>query len=75
MLIPKEPGPDKKTQFRIRMSEAVLQEISDYCQWTGIRVRDYFIEQACKYIFKNDADWQKYKEEQLNKIEDKEDQQ
>lgn len=64
MLIPKEPGPEKKIQFRIRMSESVLNEISEYCQWTGIRVRDYFIEQACKFIFNNDEDWQKFKANQ-----------
>lgn len=63
MLIPKEPGDDKKIQFRIRMSEGVFNEISDYCHWSGIRLRDYFIEQACKYIFNKDSEWKKYKEQ------------
>lgn len=62
MLIPQKPGSDKKTQFRIRMSEAVFNEIAEYCQWSGISIRDYFIEQACKYIFNNDKEWKKYKD-------------
>jgi len=62
MLIAREPGAEKKTQFRIRMSQAVYDEISEYCQWAGIRFKDYFIEQSCKYIFSNDNDWKTYKE-------------
>jgi hypothetical protein len=64
MLIAREPGPDKKIQFRIRMNEAIYNEITEYCQWAGIRVRDYFIEQSCKYIFNNDAEWKRHKDQQ-----------
>ncbi len=53
----------------MRISETLLNEIIDYCEWAGIRLRDYFIEQSCCYIFKNDDDWRKYKEQQLSKEE------
>lgn len=66
MLITREPNPEKKIQFRLRVNEAVFNEINEYCQWADIRVRDYFIEQACKYIFSNDAAWKTHKQE-LNK--------
>lgn len=66
MLITREPGSESKIQFRMRMTESVYKEIDDYCQWAGIRVRDYFIEKACQHIFKNDHDWIKFKEEKEN---------
>lgn len=62
MLITKEPGIEKKIQFRLRLTESVYKEIDEYCQWAGIRVRDYFIEKACQYIFNQDEDWKKFKE-------------
>lgn len=61
MLILKEKD-EKKIQFRIRMSESVYKEIDEYCQWAGIRFRDYFIQRACEYIFQNDDDWKKHQE-------------
>jgi hypothetical protein len=61
MLIMREPGAEDKIQFRIRMTESIYNEIDEYCQWAGIRVRDYFIEKACAYIFKNDEDWTNFK--------------
>lgn len=61
MLIMPQPNEDK-TQFRIRISDSVYKEIEKYCQWAGIKYKDYFIEQACKYIFNTDEDWKKAKE-------------
>jgi len=61
MLISREPATEKKTQFRIRMNESVYDEITAYCEWAGIRYRDFFIEHACRYIFSNDEDWKKFK--------------
>lgn len=61
MLITREPGSENKIQFRIRMKESVYKEIDEYCQWAGIRARDYFIEKACQHIFKNDEDWKSFK--------------
>lgn len=62
MLITKEPGAEKKIQFRIRMNEPIYNEITAYCEWAGIRFRDYFIEQACKHIFAHDEEWKAYKD-------------
>jgi len=61
MLIMREPGAENKIQFRIRMTDSVYKEIDEYCQWAGIRVRDYFIEKACQHIFRNDEDWIAFK--------------
>lgn len=52
---------EEKTQLRIRISDTVLKEIEAYCQWADIKYKDYFIEQACKYIFNSDSDWKEYK--------------
>jgi hypothetical protein len=60
MLIIPEPS-EEKIQFRLRISETVYQEIEEYCQWAGIKYKDYFIEQACKYIFANDEDWKSHR--------------
>ncbi|KTD30581.1 MULTISPECIES: hypothetical protein [Legionella] len=68
MLITREPS-DKKIQFRLRMNESVFNEITDYCQWAGIRVRDYFIEQACRHIFINDTEWINHKQQRQNQSE------
>lgn len=59
LILPEENK--KKTQFRLRISENVYNEITDYCEWAGIKYRDYFIEQACQYIFANDNDWKNHK--------------
>lgn len=61
MLIMREPGSENKIQFRMRMTESVYKEIDEYCQWAGIRVRDYFIEKACQHIFKHDEEWINFK--------------
>lgn len=58
MLIKSQKAPQLKKQFRIRLTEDVVTEIDAYCRWAGILYRDYFIEQACKYIFTQDKDWQ-----------------
>ena len=66
MLISQEPAAEKKTQFRIRISKAVYDEITEYCEHAGIRYRDFFIEHACRYIFAHDEDWQAFKASQGN---------
>jgi hypothetical protein len=60
MLIMPQPN-DEKTQLRVRISNTVLNEVEQYCEWADIKYRDYFIEQACKYIFNSDNDWKEYK--------------
>ncbi|WP_232003924.1 hypothetical protein [Legionella jordanis] len=46
------------------MNESIYKEIAAYCHWAGISVKDYFIEQSCKFIFDNDSEWKMYKEQQ-----------
>ena len=60
MLISQEKEEDK-IQFRIRMHSSVLKEIEDYCHWSGIQYKDYFIQKACEYIFKQDEEWANHK--------------
>ncbi|MGQ3888377.1 hypothetical protein ACQUW5_05015 [Legionella sp. CNM-1927-20] len=62
MLITREPIAQKKIQFRIRMSVQIYEQVMQYCQWAGINKRDFFIEEACKYILNNDTEWIKYKQ-------------
>lgn len=62
MLIIPETN-DNKAQFRLRISESVLEEVNQYCVWAKIKYRDHFFEQACKHIFANDKDWKQYKKE------------
>ncbi|HCA89747.1 MAG: hypothetical protein CMF38_01640 [Legionellaceae bacterium] len=64
MLIKKEPHAEKKLQFRVRMNQKVYDEITSYCDWAGIKLRDYFIEQACRHIFSHDKDWISAREHQ-----------
>ncbi|WP_419419573.1 hypothetical protein ACNVED_13860 [Legionella sp. D16C41] len=62
MLIVPEPATQKKIAFRIRMNVKTHEEILEYCQWAGINYRDFFIEEACKYILANDQKWNAYKQ-------------
>ncbi|WP_419419568.1 hypothetical protein ACNVED_13835 [Legionella sp. D16C41] len=62
MLITREPVAQKKVQFRIRMSLKTYEEITEYCQWAGINKRDFFLEEACKYILNNDPEWIKHRQ-------------
>ena len=66
MLITNETENEKKLQFRVRMNSKTYDEIMAYCEWAGISYRDFFIEQACEYIFKNDVQWKEKKEHTSN---------
>ncbi|STX30062.1 Uncharacterised protein [Legionella beliardensis] len=70
MLIVPEPATQKKIAFRIRMNVKTHEEIMKYCQWAGITYRDFFIEEACKYILANDKKWNAYKQSKQKTIED-----
>lgn len=60
MLITKQQF-QKKIQFRVRLNENVIKEIDAYCAWAELNNRDYFIEEACKYIFSHSPEWMEYK--------------
>jgi|GEM_PF-1118348 len=59
LILPEETA--KKIQVRVRISENIMQEIKEYCDWSGIKTKDYFIEQACKHIFAHDEEWKEHK--------------
>jgi len=61
MLIAREPATAKKIQVRARIDAKIYAELNHYINWAGISYRDFFIEQACDYIFKHDKDWINYK--------------
>lgn len=65
MLISAELPTKTKVQFRVRLTESVIKEIDAYCQWAGIRFRDYFIEKACMHIFKQDTEWLGFRKNNL----------
>ncbi|WP_207386004.1 hypothetical protein [Legionella gresilensis] len=68
MLIVPEPATQKKIAFRIRMNVKTHEEIMAYCQWAGITYRDFFIEEACKYILAHDKKWNAYKQIKQNEV-------
>lgn len=59
-LIEQQKPNEEKASWRIRLRESVAAEIDAYCQWAGIKYRDYFIEQACMHVFRNDREWIEY---------------
>lgn len=59
LIMPEESA--NKTQFRLRIGAETYKEIEQYCEWAGIKTKDYFIERACQYIFSNDKEWKKHK--------------
>ena len=65
MLISPEMPIKTKVQFRVRLNESVIKEIDAYCQWAGIRFRDYFLEKASVHIFKQDSEWLQFKKTQM----------
>lgn len=69
-LITPKPLEERKIQFRVRLHSSVCQEIDEYCKWAGIKSRDYFLEQACAYIFSQDKEWYHHKQK-LAQHEDK----
>lgn len=61
LIIPQDNT--EKVQIRIRISQDTLEQISEYCEWADLKTKDYFIEQACQYIFSNDLEWQNRKKQ------------
>ena len=51
-----------KTKLKVKeIDSEVYKEMSDYCEWSGVKDHAYFIEESAKQIFKIDSDWKKYK--------------
>ena len=53
---------NKKTKLKAKeINSEVYNEMIEYCEWAGLNDQAYFIEESAKNIFKNDADWKKFK--------------
>lgn len=52
-----------KVALHLEIDESVLTEMLEYLKWAEIDSRGHFIEEACKYVFQTDEEWQKFKQE------------
>lgn len=53
-----------KEKIKLEIREDIINEIKDYCQWSGVDDISVFLEEAALFIFKKDSDWKKYKKSQ-----------
>lgn len=49
----------KRVPISLRCDESLLAEIRAYNEWAAIGRLDDFFEQAARFIFEKDKDWQK----------------
>lgn len=49
----------KRVPISLRVDEALLAEIKAYNEWAAIGRVDDFFDQAARFIFERDKDWQK----------------
>lgn len=61
-LINTNKNNEEKAALRIRLHKTVSDEIAAYCSWADIKYKDFFIEQACSFIFNEDKEWLEYKQ-------------
>lgn len=59
-LIPPESKKLEKVQLRFRVSQDLLEQITAYCEWAGIKKRDHLFEHAVLYVLQHDAEWQEH---------------
>ena len=52
----------KKVPFESEILEDINRQIMEYCAWSGVADKGYFIEEAAKYIFSQDQLWKKHLE-------------
>lgn len=60
-----KPKSFKKTQLKLGLSQGLLAEIENYCQFAGIDKPSDFFVQAAEYILENDKDWKKHLEKDI----------
>jgi len=46
-----------KTKVKINVNSDVLEQIKQYCQWSGIEDVSYFFEEAAYFVFSKDKEW------------------
>ncbi|AIT09619.1 hypothetical protein LO80_06345 [Candidatus Francisella endociliophora] len=59
----REKQSKNKVALHLEIDESVLTELLEYLKWAKINGRGHFIEEACKYVFQTDEEWQKFKQE------------
>ncbi len=47
----------KKIYVRVGMNQELLDKVSQYCSWAGIKKRDHFFNEAIRYILDHDPLW------------------
>lgn len=55
----------KRKQTRVNLSEALLDKIDKYCEWSNIKKPDEFLEKAVEFVFSKDKEWQKHEAAQM----------
>jgi hypothetical protein len=63
MAIIKNKNIQKKQQIKLKINEETLNQIRQYCEWSGIFDIGYFIEKSAHHVFKKDPDWNAFKKE------------
>lgn len=56
-----KPNHDELLQRRYRLAKSLLDEIEAYCEWSGVKNDNQFLEEAAQYVLKKDREWQKAK--------------
>ncbi|QIV93897.1 hypothetical protein [Allofrancisella frigidaquae] len=52
---------ENKVALNFEIDECVAAEIIEYLKWADIKDKNYFLEEACKYLFQVDKNWDKFK--------------
>ena len=55
-LIQKPQAFPEQIHIKVRIDEALLNEMQAYCAWAEID-KDYFVAEAIRQVFKKDKDW------------------
>jgi hypothetical protein len=61
IIIPK--AKIEREQIRISIEKPLIEKITQYCDWAGVKKPDEFFEQAALYILSKDKDWLHYMQE------------
>lgn len=52
---------EEEINQKLRFKKSLLNEIQDYCKWSGILSENHFFEEAALFVLKKDKTWQKAK--------------
>jgi len=61
MPLIKSNNKSAKKYIRLSLSDSVLEEAKNYCQWANIGKLDDFFELTAQFIFKKDPEWKRFK--------------